>query len=352
MNNKILVNNIIMKLPKTDTVDFFKDKVVTYSIEKIHKRRLSSVYFVNINFSCSGTKKLCIKLVNCDKSNIKKMDIYKKKLVDEFNSHLSAYENFNSPTDFRIVKPICVFSDDLALITESFENSTTLESMIIKNIILGGEKNLIQLEKLMFSSGILLSQYHALRVEDMVSVNKEVETLKKYILVRLNLIYKYFNDNHKKYPSTKSVKLFNDIFSKIIVDDKNGKNLLTNIHGDFTPANVLFDGNTLALIDFSEVSAAPKYTDVGCFINYLDMLPLNKPIYSIKKIKKLKESFENGYNSENEINPLLVKLYKFRYLSTNMLTQIYEMRDSKLKSILMHHRIKRYMALLEKHSFF
>lgn len=350
MAPSLFIRKIVTKLISDGVLGDTENRFQTFKIEMIHKRRLSDVYMVKIYFPNRTFQSVCIKIVKCDKFDAKSIEINRRKLEHEFAMHLLSYERSRKLSGFSVVRPMAVYSDDLAFITESFDNSKTIESLLTKGLILGGHN---KLEHIMYSSGVLLSQYHGLKIENMSGANKEIEELKQYILVRLALIYEYFEKEQKNISLTKSLQGFNKEFSELIIQNNFGKNLLTCSHGDFTPANILYDGETLALIDFSEaVEKSPRYVDIGSFVNYLNMLPLNKPIYSIQKIETLKSSFIKGYCSENEINLLLLRLYQFRFLSTNMLTQIYEMQSSKVKNILMQRRIKRYMSVLESFSFY
>ncbi|OUR99169.1 hypothetical protein A9Q81_11360 [Gammaproteobacteria bacterium 42_54_T18] len=346
-----LITKIVRKLTENEFVELVANKDFKFDVERVHKRRLSDVYLVSISFSGGATKRVCIKVVKCDRENDSLFDVNKKKLIHEYESHLLSYNDFDHSSQFCVVKPLAVYPDDLVFVSEAFDDSTTLEDMITKALFFGGSDSVGELETLMYSCGVLLNKYHSINVKNIGDLQGTLDTLKEYILVRIDLIYAFFNKKQKGYSLSRGLGFYQQQFSKVKVDPDAGEGELVIIHGDFTPANVLYDGNTLALIDFSESAEALRYVDVGGFVNYLDMLPLNKPFFSSRKVASLKAAFIEGYCAGSNINHLLVEFYQFRYFSTNMLTQIYEMEGSRLKRLVLHRRIRRYMEMLEGKDF-
>ncbi|OGN08520.1 MAG: hypothetical protein A2750_02235 [Candidatus Yanofskybacteria bacterium RIFCSPHIGHO2_01_FULL_45_42] len=68
----------------------------------------------------------------------------------------------------------------------------------------------------------------------------------------------------------------------------------TLVHGDFNPANILVDKNTLAIIDFEGTHRGDRLMDVANLCSYVSIL-LNKSGVDNKKISKIEKGLISSY---------------------------------------------------------
>jgi thiamine kinase-like enzyme len=345
------IKAVLDRLTNDESLELFNDDVLNYRVIKVHKRRLSKVYVVHVTLARLGSKKVCIKQLT--KTGVDSIEDNKQKvsLHNEFASNLRAYQNFkanNSP--YIVVKPLCVIPEIFIIVTEFFENSMTLEDLLTQKFNWNNEAQFNQLKGLMHKAGELLTTYQKSGAKVTGSPDEQISELIPYLIVRIELIYEFFNDKKLDHLLNRTAKDISLEFKKIPHHILHSSGELVKTHGDYTPANVLYSENKLALIDFSESRNSSRFYDVGSFINYIRMLPLNKKSYDSGKAQELISSYISGYNNKTADSQILEELFKFRYLTTNLLTQIYESREGVLKSIFLMPRIKRYMKTFEEFS--
>jgi hypothetical protein len=124
------IDKVFNQLTTDENLELFNDKVLKFKVIKIHKRRLSKVYIVDITLERLGSKKVCIKQLSKVGVNSNEDEKQRASLNNEFKSNLQAYQDFlknNSP--YIVVKPLCVLPEIFIIVTEFFENSTTLEDL-------------------------------------------------------------------------------------------------------------------------------------------------------------------------------------------------------------------------------
>mgnify|MGYP002332533530 CR=1 FL=1 len=320
---------------------FPEKEIVSFKLFGKCVRRLSTVYFLDVSFASNINRKYCLKSLS---DNV--VD-GKKKIINEYNSNLFVYENFEENNVFRIVKPIYVDPQEKFLITEFFENGKTIESFLVRNIYFGNFENI---RRIIFSCGFFLRKYHGVSVSVTTFEKKIMQDLKKYLIVRLEKICTYAENNgfENKF-SHKEIERFCLRYDELLNGYEPRPEMFSLIHGDFTPANILYDKSSFSLIDFSDSKISSKYQDIGCFLNYLRMLSLNKPFISEKKIELLQLAFLQGYDDTNTEGHKLIKVYQYRYLLTNLISQINELQSAPIKSVYLKSRIVKYMNSARNH---
>lgn len=343
MFSKNAVQVVVENLWEDGTLGYSANKNNRFKILKVHKRRLSNVYHVKTTNPAHESKNVYIKVAKFDTDQ---RDLAGKKLEKEYAHHLDFYSKISHSSKFGIVRPLCVYPEVPAIVTESFPESQPIKNSIFKYLLLGGKKRRANTESLLFATGEMLRAFHDPHLQDIENLSQHQAELGDYIILRLKIIDEFLINNN--YPHQASlVSIFEKYLKNQLFEQCSVRNIQGLTHGDFTPGNVLTNGKKLALIDFSESSTAPVYLDVGCFINFLVMLPLNKPILSKKRLTNLKAAFINGYGKHGKVETELCKLYQLRYLTTNLLTQLREMENSSIRGIFMKKRIARYLKEME-----
>lgn len=339
-SDKEFLGELFTRLRCGEVSSQFIDDTTNFSVIKIVRRRLSSVFVVQFSSADGKVNNFCVKRVKCIDTD---RDRAVKKLQNEFDIHNRIFELCADKRLVSVVRPIAIFPDMQVIVTEVYGNSITLEDLLLRAMLFGRWGRSIS-EDLVAKCGRLLADFHqSTRLADFM-FPVELSDLRGYVSLRLRLIDTYL----KKYDIPDQGIDFQVFASKVDsqVDNRADNSSRVIVHGDFTPANVV-KGIDVALIDFSESRESVIEADIACFMNYLMLLGLNKPYYSDKILSSLQNEFLAAYGSD-KINSNLLDLYRLRYLCTNTLTQLYEMDSSNIKRVLFRRRIVRYLEEFRK----
>jgi hypothetical protein len=88
---------------------------------------------------------------------------------------------------------------------------------------------------------------------------------------------------------------------------------LCGVHADFSPSNVLVNGNEVIVLDFTMYRIGSVYHDLTYFHRYFENF-LHKPIFRSRTIAALQDSFLKGYGKMvNPASPIF-RLFKMRHV--------------------------------------
>ena len=313
-----------------------RDNLISYDIKKIIKRRLSTVYVCNFNYPLE-TKKILIKKYN---------SISEHKICREYENGKFIYDAFRNTENIRIPETLYFNSKELLLITEYLDDIKSYESLI-NPFSLKFNNNYHKI--ICKGIGRNLSAFHSnkgLRKNE--KVYDDYYSYHSYLNKRFRLIAEYLHDyvniDHSAYFEKKISEMFDRYLNNFFDDSE----CSVFAHYDLTPSNILIDhsGKSTSFIDFSESRYASRHMDIACFCNYLSMLKLNYPVYDERSIKSVIDSFKCGYRESMSIDDGLFNVYSLRFLVTNTLTGIYEMKKSPLRRYLLKNRLKRYVECI------
>lgn len=83
-------------------------------------------------------------------------------------------------------------------------------------------------------------------------------------------------------------------------------------HGDYSPSNMLFNGSTLTVLDFTMARDAPRLLDATRFIHQLHLLTV-KPWYRPAVIAPLERAFVEGYGDNAPGPASLLPVFDLRH---------------------------------------
>ena len=333
---KLIMHNDLKSFLSVRNYDFIEGEILDVKINKIIRRRLSKVYILDL-FTRNGKVSVCIKVLNVEKNEY---NISKRKLEKEYKNCSYVYDNFSDEKIFRISKPLHYSANDLLIVTELLTNYSTLEANVGLFSFLKNKNSILDLS---FVTGGKLAEFHRKSGNEEAFSLEKFNDLREYLLYRLTLIYDFIRNRFPSEVSNKLSMIIDGQFEPYFLERTGGGDNIVLAHCDFTPANILWNGRSLALIDFADTKYASRYMDLACYIHYHRMLHMNYSFYNKSTISKIQERFLTGYDSIYKVDKNILEIYLLRYLLTNTLTNIYEYKSSRLKMFILEKRISRYV---------
>ena len=346
---KYHLENIIRRIPFDEENTSNSDSIFQYRIKKVYRRMLSTSFQCEIIYKRKGKKSYFIKTLNAASIYGKNdTDFLKSRILKEYNNTLEAYHRFPASDYFHIIKPICVIPDQFALITELVENALSVEDYFKKKVLLAPFNGVLsKLTNIFYLCGKFLGLYHKNNLVTMSFTGQVADEFVEYLSFRIRKI-RGLIDSERVRQSLKAIDPYiESIIRPLVRIGMDDSAFMANIHGDFSPSNILYNGSSMVLIDFADSKQYSRYQDVGGFLNYLDMLNLNKFYYKRKEIEILKQSFLDGYTCILPVEDNARRVFVIRYLVTNLITQLIESKRSWIKKKIFKNRIQRYIRALE-----
>lgn len=325
------------------------DRVLSYRCIRHFTRRMSIVYKCRVRFADRGQTEIIIKILRPYWKSKNEPVRLSEQILTEYKKTIAAFERFPELEFFKIPKAICVLPDSYALVTEAVYNGNGVDHLITKTTIYHrfNNKAFSKLKDIIYSCGTFLAYYHKCSIVNESFSENEQNKLKEYLFIRVRKIGELFKDKVDGKTLACVECFIDDALCELVKIDRQDRWLMVDAQGDFSPANILYTGKLMALIDFADCRPSPRYLDIGCFINYLSMLSLNKIYFQYEKMEELKSHFIQGYKTVfPEINDSACKLFKLRYLMTNLITQAFDSQRSIIHKAYYKPRISRYIKAL------
>ncbi len=318
--------------------DRFNNSVVSVDLVGNIERRLSSLYIFRIDY-LNRSRKIIVK---------KYHSISEERLLSEFKNNFFIYNNLSCDKSIKIPEPLFLDKDLAIVAFEFLDGYFSCENMFkLRSFYLRFQEKI----KENYLVGSKLAYFH----NETSHFDWRADTggygldfLVNYLTERSVLVSKFLHENKSKEFSHRFDMLVTNRLEEFLMSHFDYSDIPTLVHHDFNPSNVMINKSKIAFIDFSESRLACRMIDVCCYCNYLEMLSLNYPIYSKKRIKELLSSFIEGYTSFLSFDEGMFKIYSLRYLFTNLLTNIYEMKENPSRRYLFSKRIRRYVVKILK----
>lgn len=210
------------------------------------------------------------------------------RLSAEYNCLGATYEFFKDQPKCAAVRPIAFVPECRAIVTAEVPGEG-LKDLVVKRTQRLSGRPVEDIRNAIFLCGQWLRDFH----QNIHSGTQfEMEAVTIYVTQRLELL-----EAGALIPETVGARLrerLEDIERGI------GPSLQqVQLHNDFIPGNVLFDGHKICVLDFSWVGRGCKYFDIVAF--WLELQRLSEmPHYSTTKVEHLQNAFLNGYGGISE----------------------------------------------------
>ena len=225
------------------------------------------------------------------------------------------YEAFRSSHGFSVPRPLAYSRDHLMLISEHVDG-TRLQDKIIRTARLFARSDAIaELEADCFRSGRWLQKFQQ-ETRTFALARKtpgrddllDAPAIVRLIVERVDRLRSSRVLNHAE---AHRLVAFAETAARLVKPDES---MISGIHADFFPGNVIVDGETVIGIDFVMFRRGSIHFDPTYFIFQLETLAA-QVMFRRAVIERLEQAFLNGYNPELRMawfwkaNPLVELLF-------------------------------------------
>lgn len=213
---------------------------------------------------------------------------------EQFDTLLKVYKSFPSSDCFSTLFPIHI-NRNTSCITTKFVTGTTLDNLLINN-------RSSTIKDTLFLTGKWLRLLH--QAGNHTEIPNAIEEKRL-------VIQKKWSEYNLPKTIEKSLASLN--CSAPLLNTKKCTGYW--LHGDFTPNNILFDGQRLTGIDIGWRSKGISEMDLAPFLNHLEFICNSFRGRHIKKLfPVLKAAFLSGYFGKDEHDELLLNWYRLFFL--------------------------------------
>jgi len=268
-----------------------------------------------IEIGCDGlTKALYLKRVKAD--GIGESEARKRVLL-EYRVLAQLFEHFRAHPTYGIARPIAVFPEEHAIATEEVPG-TQLMDMIgrsAKRYMFGLHRPV--LEQYCALAGAWLQEFQSFTTQGTGDFN--IEGLKHYCSERLDtLISAGANGIDAAFKFR-----FTAYLEKRYGEIKNRANAVVGRHNDFSPHNIIVNGDHISVIDFGFFDHDSHLYDVCKFWFQLECMK-SSPLFHASTIDRLQTSFLEGYGGSVNPRDPGFEMVASRYFVTRLVTMVKE----------------------------
>jgi len=210
-----------------------------------------------------------------------------------------------------IVRPVAWFGDYPALVTEEIPGRTVYVELSRCLGISAGDRDVERMEQVCRRCGLFLKRFQDVNLQD-DDTPFSLKEMRAYIDRRLqNIVHRgqiAFDESSR----TRLLKLIDRLSER--VDTKELR--VAQIHGDFTPANIMLSDGRVVVLDFAMSSYGNVLHDVAHFHHQLHLWSLH-PRWSARRIGRLQQAFLDGYGCSDSSNPLFT-LFRVQHVTCQL----------------------------------
>jgi len=264
-----------------------------------------------LELACDGLSKVVyLKRVKTDRiSN----DVAEKRVLVEYQTLVQLYEHFRSHRTWGIARPVAVFPQAHALVTEEVPGIQLMDLIgrFAKRYLFGQRLNI--LEKYCALAGAWLREFQSFTSQGTGQFN--IQGLIDYCGERLDSL---IGDRDSGVDQAFKA----DFLAYLHEQHKalGGRNdSIVGRHNDFSPHNIIVDGNRLSVIDFGFFDHDSYLYDVCKFWFQLECMKVS-PLFSTSAINRLQRSFLQGYGKSVDPRDPVFQMVASRYFVTRLVT--------------------------------
>jgi tRNA A-37 threonylcarbamoyl transferase component Bud32 len=264
-----------------------------------------------IELACDGLQKVVyLKRVKTDRISD---DVARKRVSLEYQTLVQLSEHFLSHPTLGIVRPIAVFPEVHALVTEEVPGVQLMDMIgrFAKRYLFGQKLNI--LEKYCGLAGIWLREFQAFTSRGTAEFN--IHGLESYCSERLDTL---IADRRSGIDETFKAKFL------VYLQEKHkalsGRiDAIVGRHNDFSPHNIIVDGDVVSVIDFGFFDHDSYLYDICKFWFQLECMKIS-PLFSTTAIDRLQKSFLEGYGDSVDPSDPAFEVVASRYFVTRLVT--------------------------------
>ena len=298
-----------------------------------HIRRPSSeVITVELRRHNSEPTHVVVKLFKPRRISLDAIRILKEKVRRDFEVTRRFFEAFKDYADYSTAEPIMCLPEMLAVVMKE-SRGRNLRDLIAQNARLYPSKATVdKLIEQSYRCGEWLRIFQGLTeesIQDRLSLPALIEDIDRR-LRRLE------DGEGLSQGCRSSVLRYLEKQATLVKESDLG---LCGVHADFSPSNILVNGNEVIVLDFTMYRIGSVYHDLTYFHRYFENF-LHKPIFRPGTINALQESFLNGYGKTVGPASPIFRLFKMRHVICHLIG-IVKLSGSSLDERLFNRRVAR-----------
>jgi Phosphotransferase enzyme family len=326
-------NNLEAVLQQLITATQSHDNAITGHRPLIHIRRPSSeVIKVELRRPNSEPTHVVVKLFKPRRVSADAIKILKEKVRNDFEVTRRFFEAFKNYADYSTAEPIMCLPEMLAMVMKE-SRGRNLRDLIAKNArLFPSQATVHKLVTQSYRCGEWLRIFQGLTaksIQDRLNLTDLIEDIDRRL--------RRLEDGEWLSRGCRSrILRYLEKQAKLVEESDLG---LCGIHADFSPSNVLINGNEVIVLDFTMYRIGSVYHDLTYFHRYFENF-LHKPIFRRGIITALQDSFLNGYGKTVSPASPIFRLFRMRHVICH-LVGIVEPSRSALHERLFSKRVAR-----------
>lgn len=230
-------------------------------------------------------------------------------IARDFETNLFWYEKLAQYQEFSTIKPLYYSIPLKAIVTEEAEGKNLGELVAAQLRFRPAAETVELLQTYMHKAGRLL---HVLQSFEIEAPPYRLQDLVEDIDSRMR---EFVRHPRAKFDQGLRQRIL--AFYEANMEAACARSLrMTYLHRDFMMGNLLVNGETIVVHDFSRIFTGPCLHDLTRFWHHLELLKY-KPIYSQAAVSGLQRAFLAGYGMEAGPEDLLFKFFLIRHYITH-----------------------------------
>ncbi len=315
----MILKNVFKELAGHPFKYFEYEKIVTFEQLSVYRGLSWDTYKYRVSFPDGEYKNIYIKTSKESGNQMKpkKHLELQQHITDSYENLQRVHEGFKKFPDYSSIKPLTCFPEWLTLITEESLGRDVWSIIREKAKFYPSEITLQKLENICQACGKWLALFQQITKNpdcDLYKFDSIIELFDTY-LSRLE------RRQNITFPGKFREKII-DFCQQLVLSIPDEDRIVTEIHGDFAPVNILVHNDEIIVLDIETPKYGPIYWDVTYFHYHLSTL-LDVPIYRPTTITRLQEAFMQGCEISLDPSKKVVTLCTIHNVIISLLFLVY-----------------------------
>jgi hypothetical protein len=301
-------------------------------------RPSSEVFRIELLGGNSNPNRVVVKLFKPKGNSEESLGRLRDRVRRDFETTSFFFNGFRNRAGYATAEPILCFPERLAVVMRESGGANLRDLIARQARFYPGERALAKLAKHAYECGKWLRIFQGLTeesIQDRLSLPDLIEDIDRR-LRRLE------DGQWLSWGWRSRILRYLEKQATLVKESDLG---LCGVHADFSPSNVLVNGNEVIVLDFTMYRIGSVYHDLTYFHRYFENF-LHKPIFRPRTITALQDSFLKGYGKTISPASPIFRLFKMRHVICHLIG-IVEPSGSALHERLFSRRVaRRYLKWL------
>jgi len=275
-----------------------------------------------IEIDCDGSPKaVYLKRIKDDGIG---RDAARHRVLVEYQILTELFGHFRTCRNRGVARPIAVFPEELSVVTEEVPGTVLAEMIGTFAKRYASARRQATLEKYCTSAGAWLRAFQAHTTQGSGEFN--IEGLMHYCDQRLDTLIA----DGQSGIDAQFKEMFRSYLVRMHARSRGKVSTITGRHNDFSPHNIIVNGERISVIDFGFFDYDSPLYDVSKFWFQLECMKVS-PLFRPSTIERLQNSFFAGYGAAFDHRDPAFELVASRYFVTRLATMVKEGRRGGLR---------------------